>query len=674
MPQSRWLSGVARRPRHGREDMVVPVNTASEIDNQLYADQVRMLYAAAPISLTAIAVNATVLAAVLWSVVSQSLIVSWLGFVLVLTAWRASACWLFQRYTPTSSSMRPWGRLFLTGVVLSGLSWGAAVYLLFPGGHPALQLFVIVVVAGMAAGAVTTLSSMLSAALLFLVPALLPLVVRALGMDPVISAPMVGMVAFFFLMVSASAVRFRNTIVQSLRMRYARDRAEAQVAYYNQYDTLTGLPRRVMLLELLEQDMARCQRTGHKGALLFVDLDRLKTINDSLGHSVGDSFVIETARRLRNHVRREDVVARSGGDEFAIMLTELNGNDETAASEARNVALKLQALIGRPYDANGMTLHMSASVGITLYPLQTTDSEAVLQQAGAALSRAKAAGRNASEFYLPDMQEAILERIQLENDLREALDLTQLSLAIQPQVDVDGKVVGAEALLRWQHPERGSVPPAAFIPVAEETGMIISIGEWVLRRGCQILASWQSEDEVIACPRLSINVSPTQFTHDSFVETVRNALAEADVDPCRLELEITEELLLDNVEKVAGKMRELSELGIQFAIDDFGTGYSSLRYLKNLPLDTLKIDKTFVRDVATDSNNGAIVRAIIAVAHHLGLRVVAEGVESYPEAQFLHDQGCSIYQGYYYSEPQPEDNFVPGIRAGHRWIPTDNED
>jgi diguanylate cyclase (GGDEF)-like protein len=645
--------------------MVVPGYTASTIDNQLYADRIRMLYAAAPIALAAVAVNAVVLAVVQWPVVSRPLVLGWLGFVLALTAWRAAGCWLFRRRAPATSAMRPWGRWFLAGVVLSGVSWGAAVYLLFPAGHYAHQLFVIVVVAGMAAGAVTTLSSMLTAALMFLVPVLVPLMVRVLGMDLAVSAPMAGMVAFFLLMVSASAVRFRNAVVQSLRMRYARDRAEARVEFHNQYDTLTGLPRRAMLLERLEQDIARCRRSGRKGALLFIGLDRFKTINDSLGHSAGDSFLIDTARRLKSQVRREDIVSRFGGDEFVVMLTELDGSDETAASEARKVALKLQELVRKPYEANGMTLHMSAGVGITLYPLQTAGADAVLQQADVALSRAKERGRNASEFYLPDMQEAILERIQLENDLRDALDADQLSLAIQPQVDVDGNVVGAEALLRWQHPERGSVPPGEFIPVAEETGLIIPIGEWVLHRACRILASWQGGEEDI-CPRLSVNVSPTQFARDGFVDTVRGALPEAGADPGRLELEITEGMLLDNVEEVAGKMRELSELGLQFAIDDFGTGYSSLRYLKNLPLDTLKIDQTFVRNVATDANDGAIVRAIIAVAHHLGLRVVAEGVESSREAQFLRDHGCGIYQGYYYSEPLPEAEFVAGARSG-RW-------
>lgn len=624
-----------------------------------------MLYAAAPIALAAVAVNAIVLAAVQWPVVSRPLILVWLGLVLALTAWRAAGVWRFRRRAPVTSAMRPWGRRFLTGVALSGVSWGTAVFLLFPEGHFAHQLFVIVVVAGMGAGAVTTLSSMLTAALMFLVPALLPLMVRVLGMELAVSAPMAGMVAFFLLMVSASAVRFRNAVVQSLQMRYARDRAEARVEFRNQYDTLTGLPRRAVLLERLEQDMARCRRSGRKGALLFIGLDRFKTINDSLGHSAGDSFLIETARRLKAQVRREDVVSRFSGDEFVVMLTELDGSYKTAASEARKVALKLQELVMKPYEADGMTLHMSAGVGITLYPLKAPGADAVLQQADVALSRAKERGRNASEFYLPDMQEAIVDRIQLENDLREALDSDQLSLAIQAQVDVAGNVVGAEALLRWRHPRRGAVSPEEFIPVAEETGLIIPIGEWVLRRACGILASWQAEGDVI-CPRLSVNVSPTQFAHDGFVETVRNTLPEFGVDPCRLELEITEGMLLDNVEEVAGKMRELSELGLQFAIDDFGTGYSSLRYLKTLPLDTLKIDQTFVRDVATDGNNGAIVRAIIAVAHHLGLQVIAEGVESSREAQFLHDQGCSIFQGYYYSEPLPESEFAAGARSG-RW-------
>jgi diguanylate cyclase (GGDEF)-like protein/PAS domain S-box-containing protein len=428
----------------------------------------------------------------------------------------------------------------------------------------------------------------------------------------------------------------------------AQRRAEAEVQRLAYYDTLTRLPNRRLLTDRLRQSLAASARTGRRGAVLCIDLDDFKRVNDTRGHPIGDQVLVEAAERLKGCVRTEDTVARVGGDEFVVVLERLDGEPRQAAARADEAAHRLMAALSRPYDVPGLRFHSSASIGVAMFG-DDASVEDVLMHADAAMYRAKAAGRGTVRFYDPAMQVALQARAALEADLRRALSEGQLRLAYQVQMS-GTRTVGAEVLLRWQHPERGAVPPMDFIPLAEETGLIVPIGQWVLETACMQLAGWSRRPETRDL-RLSVNVSARQFRQPDFVNRVERALADSGADPSRLRLELTESLLLDNIDGCIAKMQSLKAMGVGFALDDFGTGYSSLSYLKRLPLDELKIDRSFIRDIATDPSDAVIVQTIIGMAKNLGLTVIAEGVETAEQIAFLDRHGCSGYQGWYFGRP-----------------------
>lgn len=432
-----------------------------------------------------------------------------------------------------------------------------------------------------------------------------------------------------------------------------RKRAEERIAYQAYYDALTELPNRRLLYDRLEMELARSRRKGHKGAVLFLDLDNFKIVNDSLGHQVGDDVLRHVADCLTQSLREEDTAARLGGDEFVVLLSEISDDIETAMNETQAVAQKLLQAIETPCNSGGHMLHTTCSVGITVFPANGDTPDDILKQADIAMFRAKDRGRNTFQFYMPSMQVAATERLSTEQDLRLAISQEQLSLHYQPQVMADGTIIGAECLLRWQHPRLGMVPPDRFIPIAEDSGLIIEIGNWVLRNACSQLARWQEHGSDRIPRRLAVNISPKQFRHPAFVEQIKGIVQDAGVDASGLELEVTEGMLITNLDETIEKMNALRDLGFSFSIDDFGTGYSSLAYLKRLPVSVLKIDKSFVHDITTDPSNATIVDTIIAMAVHLGLEVVAEGVETEAELAFLRSKGCGIYQGYYFSRPLP---------------------
>lgn len=419
------------------------------------------------------------------------------------------------------------------------------------------------------------------------------------------------------------------------------------------YDTLTGLPNRRALLARLPQAIASSKRSAQQGALLFVDLDNFKMINDTYGHHAGDQLLQHVARRLTENLRESDTVARFGGDEFVVILENLSGDIIDAARQAESLATKLLNSLNLPYTL-GTTQHVNTpSIGIAMFGGSGDSStDDLLKRADSALYQAKDAGRNTLCFFDPEMQAEVSARAELEVDLRQALHDNHFLLHYQPQVDREGRVTGVEALLRWPHPTRGMIPPCEFIPVAEESHLILPLGRWVLETACDQLATWALSAKTTHLT-LSVNVSPRQMRDDNFVDQVLSIIATSGANPKRLKLEITESQLLHDVEKTIRKMEELKAHGVGFSLDDFGTGYSSLTYLKRLPLDQLKIDQSFIRDVMSDQSDATIARSIISLGQNLGLTVIAEGVETNDQLEFLAVNGCTAYQGYLFSRPVP---------------------
>lgn len=434
-----------------------------------------------------------------------------------------------------------------------------------------------------------------------------------------------------------------------------RKKAEERINALAFFDQLTGLPNRTLLLDRLKQMLLSSSRNDSHGALLFIDLDNFKTLNDTLGHDVGDQLLKEVALRLTHCVRDGDTVARLGGDEFVVVLANLNTNDKEAAQDTETVAEKILTTLNKPYHLGHVTHHTSASIGATLFKGARTPIDDLMKQADLSMYKAKAAGRNAVRFFDPSMEIAVKVRAAMEDDLLRALAENQFLLHYQAQM-MGERLTGAEVLVRWQHPQRGLVSPAEFIPLAEETGLILDLGHWVLESACCQLAQWAERPEV-AHLTLAVNVSAHQFRQLDFVEQVLGILEKTGAKPQRLKLELTESMLVENVEDIIDKMVVLKRYGVGFSLDDFGTGYSSLSYLKRLPLDQLKIDQSFVRDVLTDSNDASIARTIVTLANSLGLGVIAEGVETEAQRDFLSASGCHAYQGYYFSRPLPIDGF-----------------
>lgn len=430
--------------------------------------------------------------------------------------------------------------------------------------------------------------------------------------------------------------------------------AEAALLQLAYFDPLTELANRRLLLDRLTQALSAAKRNGLHGAILFVDLDHFKSINDTRGHEAGDMVLVEAARRLRAAVRVDDSLARLGGDEFVVLIEGLDAQVLEAATQAQIVAEKIITSLAQPYEFKNFEFHCTASIGIDLF-VDAVSASDLLQHADLAMYQSKAAGRNQLRFFDADMRTQVVRRAALSNDLRHALDLCQFKLYYQPQVNLEGQIVAAEALLRWLHPERGLVLPGEFIALAEETGMIVPIGLWVLQTACAQLKAWEAKP-LTRDLRLAVNVSARQYRQDNFAASVQQALSASAIDPAKLVLEVTESVMLD-VPGAIGKMDALKKLGLVFSMDDFGTGYSSLASLTKLPLSELKIDQSFVNQLGEDAAVGVIVQATIAMGQALGLEVVAEGVETQAQRDILVQKGCLRFQGYLFSRPVPVEEF-----------------
>lgn len=440
--------------------------------------------------------------------------------------------------------------------------------------------------------------------------------------------------------------------IQALRL----EQANADLQHQATHDALTGLPNRVLFLDRLEREIAHAERDGRTFAVLAVDLDRFKVINDTLGHGPGDQLLMEVARRLQLAIRAVDTVARTGGDEFLLLIT---GVREPA--DAAMIAAKIVSVLDQSVTISATEVHTSASIGISVYPADGTDSESLVAHADEAMYFAKQSGRNSFQFFSPGMSVFSRERLDLERDLRRALPLKQFEVHYQPKIDIaTGRTNSVEALLRWRHPTRGLVGPNDFIPLAEESGLMFAIGEWVLREACRQARQWQ--DEGLPFLRIAVNISPIHFLQPKFLGIVRAALADHRLEARFLEIELTETTVMDHAESSIQILEELSRMGVLVSIDDFGTGYSSMSYLRRFPIDKLKIDRSFINDLTTNADAASIVKAIISLAHSLRLKVVAEGVETAEQLEELRTLGCDQFQGFYRSAavlPEEIQKFLP---------------
>lgn len=467
---------------------------------------------------------------------------------------------------------------------------------------------------------------------------------------------------FIAVIILVDALLIMRTVSRSAtELNQLADESEKTVYQLAYSDPLTELPNRRLFQDRLEHAIAQSNRTKQYRALMFLDMDNFKTLNDTKGHGMGDLLLIEVAKRLKATVRASDTLARLGGDEFVVLLGELSENEQSASEQALMIADKISHALRQPYRLNHLVYNCSASIGVTMFCNAGVTIEEVHKRADAAMYQAKNAGRNAVRFYDPQTQAALEARTELEHALRIAIAQGELRVYFQVQVDERNQPVGAEALVRWVHPELGLLFPGQFIAIAEETGLILPIGKWLLETACQQIKLWENDPNTRGL-ELAVNVSARQFHQPDFVADIEKILGQSGIDPTRLKLELTESMVLIDVADTVIKMHALKQLGVRFSMDDFGTGYSSLSYLTQLPLDQLKVDQSFVRNIGIKPTDAIIVQTIVGMAHNLNIEVIAEGVETQAQRDFLEKSGCSRYQGYLFGKPEPLEKFTDSLQ------------
>jgi len=742
---------------------------------QVHAEQVAIAYRNMRISSMAVFLNSAILTYVFWNVGNQSVLLNWFLLQLSIIGLR----WFFCREYRLNYSHRTvdqWQSIFMTGMILSAIVWGFASILLFPADNPLYLSFLVIVLAGMSAGAVSSLSSLRYATQIYLTILILPLTIMLLQQSGDVYFYLASLILFYGFVLFVVAHRIHENIATALKTRILHEQAlselqiteerfetifkdaPAGIFYYNTdlivvetnsemlqilkisreemigldlknltdgclygalstsihgekglyegpyttmiqqlslwinlrtspiydakrqiiggvgivsditervlaeekmkhqafFDALTDIPNRVLLKDRIEQSLAHYRRHHSLIAIMFLDLDHFKSINDSLGHYVGDALLIETAMRLKSICREGDTVARLGGDEFVILLNELGNDPHAAATRAEIVAEKIHDVLSHPFDVGqAEAITTSSSIGIAIVSSDEHNADDLLKFADTAMYQAKKEGRNTTRFYQEQMDQWIKKRLFIENALRYAIKNGELELYYQPVIEIETKkIVGAEALLRWNHPEMGLVMPDEMIDVAEESGLIVPIGEWVLREACTQFVDWKTHHpKGSTIERIAINVSALQFRQNNFVDKVIQIVTESGIEPSMVEIELTESMIIDKMDIVIEKMTQLRAFGIGISMDDFGTGYSSLAYLKRLPFTTLKIDRSFIRDIMSDADDAVLVETILTMASIFNLDVIAEGVETIEQFNFLEHHKCRYFQGYLCSKP-----------------------
>lgn len=627
-------------------------------------EQVRIIYSAIPSSLLVILVNSAILSVVQWGVIDHRIIILWFVTTNSLSLFRGYLHQEFGKLPNNQHTPNIWYQLAVITSALSGACWGAAGIWLFPESSIAHQVFLAFVIAGMCAGGITTLSSIRRAAWAFVLLAITPLIIQFLLVDTQISIGMAIMSMLFVVMLLYSAQRLNGTIVETFTARRERELSEQTIRYQALYDDLTDLPNRRHLLDKLKNEIANAERHNRIGAALFIDLDRFKRINDSLGHNIGDELLLQIAKRIRSRLRNQDTAARLGGDEFVVLLPEVGPDPELAGAQATKIANKIRRLFYSPFVIQGHDIHLTISVGIALFPHNQVNAEDLIQFADVAMYQAKNEGRDCVRLFSKELQDAVNNRAIIEKGLHHALENNQFELHFQAQFNNSLQIIGAEALLRWNDPEKGLVKPTEFIEIAEQTGLIVPIGDWVLRKACEYIAQLEPDSHLV----ISVNVCPQQFKSLKFCNKIERILLESGADPKKLKLEITEGMVINNVEQIIETMNQIRQLGLRFSVDDFGTGYSSLAYLNSLPVDELKIDESFVRGISRSADNVVIVDTIVFMAHHLKLDLIAVGVETISELNYLKQKKGLSFQGNYFASPEPFEQFLARIEKNDKSV------
>lgn len=752
-----------------------------ETRQQIFTEQVRLLYTNSLFSQVVGVLVGGVLCLTLKDIISIKVLALWFVTFVVVSLLRIILIILYHKRMPDLLSVATWHSLFVIGTCIIAVIWGSTFFLLFPVDSSPHQTVHFLIVVGVVAGGIIFLCPSLPAVSGFLSLILLPAVVKLFILNDFLALVLAVLTLLFLMITLVGSVRINRSIAENIQLRLQavqrennlkvseeryrhifnnaplgifqydlsseiidcneafaailgsskekliglnilaslknqgvlntikesldsgdgffegeyqsitgnkktpvrafftairdfdgkitggigivedfteKKLSEQQIHYHMTYDALTGLPNRRLLNNQLSNEISRARRHGYFGALLFIDMDNFKHINDSLGHTVGDEMLKLVADRISENIRHEDIAARMGGDEFVVILTELDTSINKTANAVMEIADAIRHCLSAPCTVEGYEMHLTSSIGVSLFPKKGTTAGDILKQADTAMYRAKEAGRNNVQFFLPNMQKAADERLLIHTELRQALDRGGLLLYYQPQFNQSGKMIGAEALLRWQHPDRGLVPPAEFLPVAEETGIMADIEKWVLRSACSKIHKWQNSGWLREGQTISVNISGKELTDSQFVENVKKVLQQTGADPNYLGIEITEGSLISTGKDIVETITQLRHIGIKFSIDDFGTGYSSLSYLQSLPLHTLKIDRSFVNVIGNGDSDAVLVDTIIMMARNLGLQVIAEGVENEQELEYLKKKGCTEYQGYYFSKPLPEELFL----------------
>ena len=661
--------------------------------DRLEADLVDRLYGGLPSILVNLAVMPIVVGVVFWGLVPGWTLVAWVGASLLILAFRFGLMRAYQRRGRGAGQARRWAGWFTVTSLCSGLLWGAAGWAFFVPDDATLQVFLYTSLVGLAAGSIIVTSYWLPAYFAFSVPAIGISAMRLVAEGRAEYVGLALLMAMYLLIITrvarvqhraaCSLVELRDenlglvarlseekAAVEAanreldLRVRErtaeleeeveVRKAAEERLDHLAHHDPLTGLPNRLAFSSHLDRAVALAARRGRRFALLFIDLDRFKEVNDSAGHNVGDRLLQAVSERLVGNLRRGDHLSRLGGDEFVCLL-----EDIADGREALRIAEKMLGLLSASFDVAGHEVHLSGSIGICVYPDDGEDGETLVRNADTAMFRAKAQGRGQAHFYTPAMTEAARERLRMDSALRRAREAGELALHYQLKVDAGGQPVGAEALLRWTNAEFGAVSPSRFIPLAEDTGLIVRLGEWVLRESCEQAARWREEG--LDLPSIAVNLSVKQLDHPDFMALLASVVEDSGWPPSRVELEITESMIMDG-DRALESLHLLRASGFGIAIDDFGTGYSSLAYLKRLPVTALKIDRSFVDGIGRGGGDEAIIRTVVSLAKRLGCTTVAEGVESEAQRRFLVDEGVDVLQGYGIARPLPPQAFVAAWR------------